>query len=258
MKALQPVVLIALWLLASAVHAIQLYTEEYAPLSYSHKGQARGLVVDVVKELLHRLDVTANIQVVPWARAYHSAQHTPNTAAFVTMRTKERNPLFKWVGPITLSNDSFYALKDSKIQVRNSQELASVKSIAVPRDWFTYQELHAKGMRNLLGVTDPSQMFQLLRLGRVPLILTDNLNFYAKGEAAALIGNLRKEDVRVVYPYRSAYGYISFWKGTPDDEIKRWQTELDLMKLDGSFSRIYQRWLPGETEPGLRDLTLYD
>jgi hypothetical protein len=25
------------------------------------------------------------------------------------------------------------------------------------------------------------------------------------------------------------------------------------MKADGSFSRIYQRWLPGAEEPGLRE-----
>jgi len=31
--------------------------------------------------------------------------------------------------------------------------------------------------------------------------------------------------------------------------IQRWQRELDAMKADGSFSRIYQRWLPGEPEP---------
>jgi polar amino acid transport system substrate-binding protein len=258
MKALQPAVLIALLILLAPAHALQLYTEEYPPLSYSHEGSAKGLASDVVRELLKRLNLEADIHVTPWARAYHSALHTPNTAAFVTMRTPERENLFKWVGPIMLTTDSFYALKDSDIVVRNDEELNAVKGIAVPRDWFTYQELHAKGMKNLLDVTDPAQMFELLRQGRVPLILTDNLSFFSKGEAATLVGNLTHDDVKSVYPYRQAYGYISFWKGTDDKEIKRWQSALDDMKRDGTFSRIYQHWLPGEEEPSLyKQLSLH-
>ncbi|WXL24522.1 ABC transporter substrate-binding protein [Ectopseudomonas mendocina] len=252
MKAYQPAVLIAAWLSLNAAQALQLYTEEYPPLSFSHEGHIHGLAPEVVSELLKRLDRKAEIHVVPWSRAYHSAQNNPDTAAFVTMRTAEREPLFKWVGPIMVSMDSFYALKTTDISIRNDQELAQIDNIAVPRDWFSYQELHADGMKNLLGVTEPAQMFHLLRQGRVKLILADNLSFHAQGNAAPLVGHLSRQDVKAVYPYRRAYGYISFWKGTDDNEIERWQKALDEMKRDGTFRKIYQRWLPGEEVPGLR------
>ena len=66
---------------------------------------------------------------------------------------------------------------------------------------------------------------------------------------ARLVAALRADDVRVVLPYRASLGYIAFWPGTADAEIARWQAALDAMKGDGSFARIYQRWLPGEPVP---------
>ncbi|GIZ11150.1 ABC transporter substrate-binding protein [Pseudomonas sp. NCCP-436] len=241
------------WIFPGSVLALQLYTEEYPPISFSHEGQPRGMAVEVVKELLHQLDQSATLQIVPWARAYHIAQTTPGTAIFPTMRNPQREPLFKWVGPIILAHDNFYALRGSGISISRHQELTAIRAIAVPRDWFSYQELRAAGMNNLLGVNEPEQMFQLLRSGRVPLILADNLSFYARGEAAAQVAHLRPDEVEAVFPYRHAYGYIAFSLDTDDALIQRWQAALDAMKHDGRFSRIHQRWLPGAEEPGLRE-----
>lgn len=228
---------------------LQLYTEEYPPVSFSRDDRAEGMASEVVREILRRLDEPASIQVVPWARGYQTVRKTPNTALFATIRTQEREPHFKWVGPILLARDAFYTLKGSGVQIRNAADLQRVEAIAIPRDWFTYQELSAKGMRNLQGVTEPQQMFKMLRRGRVKLIVADNLSFYSQGEAASQVDYLTPAEVEVAFPYRTSLGYITFWPGTDDAIIRRWQTTLEQMKVDGSFSRIYQRWLPGEPEP---------
>jgi polar amino acid transport system substrate-binding protein len=253
MKVLRTAVFTALSMALNPSHALQFYTEEYPPLSFSVPDGVSGLGPQVVKDLLHRLDQHADIQVLPWARAYHSNLNNADTAAFVTMRTPAREALFKWVGPITLSTDSFYALKEAHIEIHSAEDLHQLSKIALPRDWYSYQELKAKPLYNLMGVTDSQQMFDLLRQGRVPVILTDNLSFYTQGKAEGTAGYLRREDVKVIYPYRQTYGYISFFKDTPDSEIQRWQAALDQMKQDGSFSRLYQHWLPGAQEPGLRE-----
>lgn len=228
---------------------LQLYTEEYPPVSFSRAGQAEGMASDVVREILRRLKQPANIQVVPWARGFQTVQKTPNTALFATIRNPEREPHFKWVGPILLARDSFYTLKGSGVQIRNTDDLRQVDAIAVPRDWFTYQELSAQGLDNLQGVNEPQQMFKMLRRGRVKLIVADNLSFFSHGETASQVDYLTPNEVEVAYPYRTSLGYITFWRGTDEAVIRRWQTALDQMKADGSFSRIYQRWLPGEPEP---------
>ena len=233
----------------SQAEPLQLYTEEYPPVSFSAEGQASGMASELVRELLKRLGEPGEISVVPWARGYHTVQQTPNTALFATIRNAEREPLFQWVGPILLAQYSFYALKGSGIQLRDLTDVAAAGPIAVPRDWFSYQELRNLGLQNLLGVTEPEQMFKLLKRGRVKLIVADNLSFYSTGEAAQQVDYLKASDVEVALPYRASLGYITFWPGTDPAVIQRWQRELDAMKADGSFSRIYQRWLPGEPEP---------
>ncbi len=236
-----------------ATEPLRFYTEEYPPVSFSEQGKAAGMATELVQALAQRLGEPARIEVLPWARGYRLVQQQPGSALFVTIRNREREPRFKWVGPVLLATDGFYALRGSGLQLRKEADLQQFAEIAVPRDWFTYQELRARGLRNLLGVNEPAQMFKMLRLGRVKLIVADNLSFYARGAAAEQVAGLRPEDVEMVYPYRSSYGYLSFWPGTPDATIRRWQTALDTMRRDGSFSRIYQRWLPGATEPPLRE-----
>jgi len=236
-----------------AAAPLRLYTEEYPPVSFSSKGRAEGMSTELVRELLKRIGEDASIEVVPWARGMRIVQTTPDTALFTTIRNAEREAQFRWVGPILLATDAFYALKGSGLVVRSRADLEQFREIAVPRDWFTYQELKAAGMKNLLGVAEPEKMFKMLRMRRVQLIIADNLSFYAQGEAAAQVANLKAGDVEVVYPYRSSYGYISFWRGTPKAVVQKWQATLDQMRRDGSFSRIHQRWLPGEPEPPLRE-----
>ena len=241
--------LLSLLALLSQAAPLQLYTEEYPPVSFSANGRAEGMASELVRELLKRLGESGEISVVPWARGYHTVQQTPNTALFATIRNAEREPLFQWVGPILLAQDSFYALKNSGIQLRDLTDVAKAGPVAVPRDWFSYQELRNLGLTNLLGVTEPEQMFKMLKRGRVKLIVADNLSFYSTGDAAQQVDYLTAKDVEVALPYRASLGYITFWHGTDPAVIQRWQRELDAMKADGSFSRIYQRWLPGEPEP---------
>ena len=241
--------LLSLLALLSQAAPLQLYTEEYPPVSFSANGRAEGMASELVRELLKRLGESGEISVVPWARGYHTVQQTPNTALFATIRNAEREPLFQWVGPILLAQDSFYALKNSGIQLHDLTDVAKAGPVAVPRDWFSYQELRNLGLTNLLGVTEPEQMFKMLKRGRVKLIVADNLSFYSTGDAAQQVDYLTARDVEVALPYRASLGYITFWPGTDPAVIQRWQRELDAMKADGSFSRIYQRWLPGEPEP---------
>lgn len=241
--------LLSLLALLSQAAPLQLYTEEYPPVSFSANGRAEGMASELVRELLKRLGESGEISVVPWARGYHTVQQTPNTALFATIRNAEREPLFQWVGPILLAQGSFYALKNSGIQLHDLTDVAKAGPVAVPRDWFSYQELRNLGLTNLLGVTEPEQMFKMLKRGRVKLIVADNLSFYSTGDAAQQVDYLTAKDVEVALPYRASLGYITFWPGTDPAVIQRWQRELDAMKADGSFSRIYQRWLPGEPEP---------
>jgi polar amino acid transport system substrate-binding protein len=43
--------------------------------------------------------------------------------------------------------------------------------------------------------------------------------------------------------------YFAFSLSTSDDVINSWQKALDSMKKDGTFAKIYKKWLPGKRMP---------
>ncbi|MDD0845217.1 substrate-binding periplasmic protein [Pseudomonas sp. Gutcm_11s] len=234
----------------SRAESLQLYTEEYPPLNFARDGRPVGLAVDLVRELFERTGDHGVISVVPWARGYQAAQDEPNTALFVTMRTPEREQRFKWVGPLAMAITSFYALKGSGIRIGSLEEAAQVGTIAVPRQWYSYQALQGQGLPNLYGVIGPQQMMSMLRHGRVPVVVADNLTL----ESLLALGGLRPGSVEPLYGFLHSEAYIAFSPSTADAVVQNWQEALDSMKRDGSFALIYRRWLVEQEIPaGLLD-----
>jgi len=236
------------WLAALAAEPLRLYTEEYPPINFSEAGEPVGLATEVVREILRRSGQVASIEVVPWARGYQEAQARPNTGLFVTMRTAERESLFKWVGPITVNTTSFYGLRSSNLRIASLEDARQHGAIAVPRQWYSHQVLLAAGFTNLHPVPGPEQMVSMFKRGRVKLMVVDNLSLPALLER----GGLPAEQVALLFTFLRSYTYIAFSPQTDDTLIARWQAELDGMKVDGSFAAIYQKWLPGQELPGLR------
>lgn len=94
----------------SPAEPLRLYTEEYPPINFSDAGEPAGLSVELVRELARRSGLPITVTVVAWARAYGEARTRPDTGVFVAVRTVEHEPLFQWVGPITVSITSLYGL----------------------------------------------------------------------------------------------------------------------------------------------------
>lgn len=230
---------------------IKFFTEQYAPVSFTNidNGEVDGMAVEIVRKIAADVGDLADIEIMPWARAYRLATEEDGSAVFTTIRTEEREGNFKWVGPILLSSDGFYALKDSGLSIKYSEELFGVRKIAVPRGWYTHEELMEIGFPNLIPVREPIMMFRLLLRKRVELIVTDNISFYTRGNMVGTQDVLNYNDVKVVFPYKDSYGYIAFNKNTDDSIIKRWQDSLDKMKSSGEFGQIYEKWLPHAKQP---------
>ena len=136
---------------ASSVSAqeLSIITEEYPPLSYIVEGKLTGSSVEIVSEILRRLKQPGNIQLLPWARGYNLLKSKPNVALFTTTRTKEREDLFHWVGPIATSTNAFYAKKGSNIRIKTIEDAKRVDSIATYKEDAREQMLLTWGFNNI-------------------------------------------------------------------------------------------------------------
>ncbi len=224
---------------------LRLYTEEYPPINFSKNGEPTGLATEVVQAIMQRTGQNAPISVVPWARGYQLALTRANIGLFVTMRTREREQLFKWVGPITRNVTSFYALRRSFLSFKSLDDAREYGEIAVPRDWYSHQRLLAEGFSNLAPVTGPAQVVSMLKRGRVKLMVLDNLSL----NALLAQGDIQADEVQLLFNFMHSDSYIAFSLQTDDTLVHRWQHELQRMKGDGSFAAIHNTWLPGEPLP---------
>jgi polar amino acid transport system substrate-binding protein len=233
--------------IGSSAEELQIFTEEYPPVSFSKNGQASGFGSEVVAEIQRRLGSQAQIHVVPWARGYQMALQNRNVALFATMRTDEREHLFKWVGPLTTVKTGFYAKRESPVQIRDMTDAKALDPILVPRQYYSHQYLQSAGFSNIEPVDSPEMMVHMLMVGRRSTMVTDNLTL---GALLAKIGATRK-DVRPLYTFLESQNYIAFSRDTADVLVQQWQSALDDMKRDGSFAKLYETWLPGEAPPGI-------
>ncbi len=101
----------------AAAQEMMILTEEYPPLSYSANGTITGASVEIVREILRRIDEPNTIKILPWACGYNLLKTKANVVLFSTTRTKERENLFHWVGPLCIARNGFYRKKGSGIRI---------------------------------------------------------------------------------------------------------------------------------------------
>jgi polar amino acid transport system substrate-binding protein len=88
----------------AAMADILVTTEEYPPFNMTQNGKVTGIATELVKSMFEKAGVAYKIEVLPWNRAYQTAQTQKDACVYSTTETPERKDLFQWVGPL-LSND---------------------------------------------------------------------------------------------------------------------------------------------------------
>lgn len=212
-------------------------TEDSGPGNRLESGRPSGFNVEVVRELLRRVNHADNIQIFPWARGYQMLQNEPHIALFSTTRTPEREALFKWVGPTNVNTWVLYKKKGNALKITSLDDARKVGAIGVLRDDAKHKYLLDNGFTNVDPVNLGMQNAQKLQGGRIDLWLTANLGFVAETEKAG-IDMAQFEQVLVL---RRHYLYIALSKETPDTTVHTWQAALDAMKKDGTYKAILSR-----------------
>ncbi|MDI5839678.1 substrate-binding periplasmic protein [Shewanella xiamenensis] len=229
----------------TAQATLNIYTEEWAPISFSVDGQPDGLAVQVVQEIQKRIDNQDPIKIVPWARGWKIMTEQPNTVLFAMTRTPAREQLFSMIGPIATGTINFYALKDSQLKISSIDDAKQAQAVGVYRSSVEDQLLMEHQFTNIAPATTPLLSAKQLMKKRIDLWCNTNLTAPSiLAEAGASI-----DEVKSLYTISENHLYISFSKGTPNKEIEQWKEALIDIKADGTFAQIYHRWLPNDAPP---------
>ena len=239
-----------LMLMAASVRAalpddykVVLLTENFPPFNmaadgknYAAERNISGINADIVREMFKRAGIAYSMTLrFPWERIYNQVLEQPDQGLFSTTYTPEREPLFKWVGPLASTGWVLLAPAGSSLRL-SSLEQAQPYRIGAYKNDAVSQHLESKGLDPINSLRDQENIGKLLK-GRIDLwATTDPVGPYlAKQEGVS--------GLTTVLRFNDAQLFLALNKQTPDEVVTRLQKALNEMKGDGAIDAIMRRYL---------------
>ena len=239
-----------LMLMAASVRAalpddykVVLLTENFPPFNmaadgknYAAERNISGINADIVREMFKRAGIAYSMTLrFPWERIYNQVLEQPDQGLFSTTYPPEREPLFKWVGPLASTGWVLLAPPGSSLRL-SSLEQAQPYRIGAYKNDAVSQHLESKGLEPINSLRDQENIGKLLK-GRIDLwATTDPVGPYlAKQEGVS--------GLTTVLRFNDAQLFLALNKQTPDEVVTRLQKALNEMKGDGAIDAIMRRYL---------------
>jgi ABC-type amino acid transport substrate-binding protein len=203
-------------------------------------GKPVGFAIEILHEIMDRLERTDNIEFNDWKTVYDRVLTEPDTVLIPPSRTPERENLFKWVGPLIPEKLVLFARKDSRLTVNSLEDAMKVGGIATVTGYASEKLLKEEGFTNLVSDRSPMQGPDALKFGRADLWLNSNVTM----EQTALAANVDPDLFKPLLVVKEIPSYLAFSRSVPDEVVNQWQAKLDDMKQDGTWERIVSRWIP--------------
>lgn len=220
---------------------IQPLTENWTPYQMETKNGLQGISVDLVKEIQKRIGNKKEIKVFPWKRGYNITLQKKGYALFLTTRSKKRENLFKWVGPIASMKLAFFKnASRSDLNINSLEDAKKVASIIVAEDTISHQKLTELGFTNLTINSLANYSLTKLLENKTDLYPVEYNAFMYKRKKEKL--EEKVVPVKMKIPIYSSHLYIAFNKETDEKTIKKWQKALDEIKADGTYEKITTKY----------------
>lgn len=220
---------------------LNIYCEENSQ-SRGPDGKLTGMDIEIVSALQKRVGNTDDIQLVPWTRGLKYLDTNPNTLLFSMARSKEREKLYQWIGPISVSVYGFYAKSGTQVVITNLDDARKVESIGVYRNDVRDKFLTDHGFTNLDRTSNNESNLKKLMAGRVDIIASSALGIRAEIKLAGYTMN----DVKFLYAFLKLPIYIAASRQTDPKIVATWNAALESMKKDGSLLAIFKKYVPDQ------------
>ncbi len=227
---------------AQTIPQFTIMTEQWIPYQFVEDGKIQGLAVDCLVLMLERVGSSQNrndINIVPWARGYIFTQKEKNTILFSTTRTKEREKMFKWVGPIFQNTMALIAKKEKNVIINSPEDLIKYE-IGTVRNDVGEQYMVKLGMSLDQVQRNKSYIMniQKLILDRIDIIVS---SFAAVSNNAKSLG-IDPDLFETVFIVNTDDIAYAFHKGTPDWIINKFQNALNELKAQGKFDQLQDKY----------------
>ena len=235
-KFAQTLCILASLITAAPANALTITTEENPPLNFTKDGQVTGISTAVVREMIKRAGLSADIVSLPWAQAYAKAKDDPDTCVYSAVRNTERESLFQWAGPIGRGEWSLFSLKEFKGEPKRVEDLKPYR-IGVTNDARAVY-LRGRNLTNLITAERNLDLAAMLtadpnQLGRADLWMSQS---YGAEEVAKQAG---VGELKLIFPAIMSQDYwLACGTKTSPDTVRALSGAASAMRRDGTMRQL--------------------
>lgn len=222
-------------------------TLNYPPYEYKENGQAKGIAVDVIREVMRRVGkYEVSFTFYPWKRAVYTVQHGLSDVLFNAGKNQARQEWGYYVDSVLIQQSYvLFKRRSDNFSVEPNFNNVKDKSIAVRRAYLygsgAFREaLDSQRFMNILYSDSTKQSVDLLLHNRVDMFVGDFL---------PVLYYINKQDLNDQIDIVSHDGewmevlswptYLLFSKQrTTPEFVTKVKDAMDSMKQDGSFQKI--------------------
>ena len=222
---------------------LSLMTDTYIPYSYRVDGEAKGVNVDVVNEVMRRLKITHPIDFLPWKRGMKILRKKPRTALFPVIYTEERGKTLKFACSLDADTIFFYTLKSNVFDSKSRNDLRKLR-VGYLNGNASEKYLKEEGFTNITALSTEEQVYAMLHKGRIDLIPLGEKNVNDARNSQHKSELLKNTGIKL---FETKY-CIAFSKDVPDREALQWEKALEEIVIDGTLLRIKLKYKSGFVE----------
>jgi polar amino acid transport system substrate-binding protein len=239
MRRATAVMAVALTVLATpasmAQQPLDLLTETNAPYNFlDDEGKVVGFVTDLLRQSLDAAQIPHTIGLLAWPRALEIATSRPESCLYSMNRTADREPLFRWLGPVAKSSWTVFARQDSIIVANELDDLRR-HPIGVPRGWAIERFLIDNRMEVRPSYL-PIDLLRQLQSGRLELVALGGLS----GPFTARRNGLPEPKPVLVVQRQDVW--LGCHPGSDDRRLDRLEAEIARLVADGTAARLVARY----------------
>lgn len=233
------VLLLGSSVLSAGIDDIKFVTEQYPPYSYEENSNVKGIAIDMLYYIFKEMKAeksVKDIELLPWDKVYKMAQEDKNVCLILMTRTPEREPLFKWAGPISETTIGLTGKKGMKFDIEKPEDLKNYK-IAVIKDDIGQTLLEDMGVKHFQVFDTNEEIAEKIKEGKIDL-------WSMETNVAAF--ELKKADPDTeyenVYTLKDGKLYMVFSKDVSNELVSEFQKALDKVKDMPDFKESLKKY----------------
>ncbi|MDP5213654.1 transporter substrate-binding domain-containing protein [Pseudoalteromonas tunicata] len=225
---------------ASFAATIKVVAEHLPPYQIKNNDRIDGFAIDVLNELTLITGIKSDLEIVPWARAYHIASTEKNTLILSISRTDTREKFFHWIG--TLSNEPVFVWALTETPTQHILSFSQLKNepIAVSQESYIEQSLTYQHFTKLERLASSEQYIGMLFKKRAKFIISTETALRLQLNTL----DLSYDKVKKVLKADSFTENLSLAFNLQSDAelVKRYQEAYAILQASGKITELKTKW----------------